>query len=169
MVHNQGLERRYRLKEKEVKEILGRAAATLGKIDLTPFMKGVDTAKISPHDEILLIDDKPMFINADGEVFPTLLNIEILEKLPTITVDMGAVPHLCNGADLMAPGIVKITGEFQARALVVVVDEKFSKPIALVKTLYSYEELREKKKGKVADNTHYVGDRFWKVLIRRRK
>lgn len=169
MAQNQGLDRRYRLKEREVKEILGRAATTLGKIDLTPFMEGMETAKISPQDEILLIDEKPIFIRANGEVFPTLLNMEVLGKLPTITVDMGAVPHLCNGADLMAPGIVKISGEFQAGALAVVVDEKFSKSIALVKTLYSSEELQEKKQGKVADNIHFVGDRFWKVLNRRRR
>jgi predicted RNA-binding protein (TIGR00451 family) len=37
---------------------------------------------------------------------------------------MGAVPHICNGADIMAPGIVKVEREFQARAMAVVVDEK---------------------------------------------
>jgi len=75
---------------------------------------------------------------------------------------MGAVPNLCNGADLMAPGIVKITGDFQIGALIVVVDEKHSKAIALVKTLYSSKNLVEKKTGKAAKNIHYVGDRFWK-------
>ncbi|MFH0897479.1 MAG: PUA domain-containing protein [Candidatus Bathyarchaeota archaeon] len=163
MVQNQGLDRRYHLKEREVREILERAAVTLGKIDLTPFMKGMETAKISPQDEVLIMDDTAIFIRANGEVFPTLLNKEVLQKLPVITVDMGAVPHLCNGADLMAQGIVNASGEFQTGAMVVIVDEKFFKPIALVKILYSSNELLEKKQGKVADNIHFVGDRFWKL------
>jgi PUA-domain protein len=169
MVRNQGLDRRYRLKEREVKEILERVAETLGKIDLTPFMKDMEIAKISAEDAVFLVDEIPAFISVNGEVFPTLLNKEILWKLPTIIVDMGAIPHLCNGADLMAPGIVKISGEFQAEAMVVVIDNKFSKPIALVKTLYNSNELSEKKHGKVARNVHFVGDRFWKVFKQAKK
>ncbi len=164
MSQNQGLERRYHLKDREVKEILQKAAANLEKIDLSPYMEGLEIAKISPQDSVLLIRDTPVFINTNGEVFPTLLNTEILQQLPTITVDMGAVPHLCNGADLMAPGIVKVSGEFQAGAVVVVVDEKFSKPLSLVKTLYHSSEFLEKKQGKVGKNLHFVGDSFWKLF-----
>ena len=164
MVQNQGLDRRYRLKEREVKEILERAAVSLEKIDLAPFMKGMEIAKISTQDSVFLLSETPVFINANGEVFPTLLNKEILSKLPVITVDRGAVPHLCNGADLMAPGIINISGKFQAGAIGVVVDEKFAKPIALVITFYSSDELSEKKEGKVARNIHFVGDRFWKLF-----
>jgi PUA domain protein len=107
-----------------------------------------------------------MFFDSNGNTFPTLMNKAVLDKLPTLTVDMGAVPHLCNGADIMAPGIVKIAGQFLAEAIVVVLDEKFSKPIALAKSLYNSEKLSGKKRGKVALNIHYVGDRFWKAFKR---
>ena len=155
---------RYRLKAREVKEVLEKVSVTLGNIDRKPFMRGMEVTKLTPQNELFLIDGKPIFIDINGEVFPTLLNKEIIEKLPTLTVNMGAVPHICNGANLMAPGIVKITGEFQAGAVAVVVDQKYSKPIALVKTLYNSHELSGKKKGKVARNIHYVSDRFWKAF-----
>ena len=164
MVKNPSLSRRYRLKDSEVREVLEKAAVTMGNIDLTGFAEGLEIAKIFPQEEVLLIHGNPVFICMNGEVFPTLLNKEVLGELPTLTVDMGAVPHLCNGADLMAPGIVKVAGEFQSGAITMVIDVKFSKPIALVRTLYSSQELSEKKQGKVARNIHYVGDKFWTLF-----
>ena len=158
------LSQRHRLKEKEAREVLEKAAANLGNIELTVFMKGIEVSRIDPQSEVFLADGTPVFVAAAGEVFPTLLNREVLDRLPTLTVDRGAVPHICNGADLMAPGIVKIVGEFQAGVIAVVVDEGFSKPIALVKTLYNSHEMSEKKQGKVARNFHYVGDKFWKTF-----
>ena len=158
------MNRRFRLKKREVQEVLAKASVTLGDIDLTKFIKGMEAAKIGSQNRVFLGGGKPIFIEDNGEVFPTLLNKEVLEALPKLTVDMEAVPHICNGADLMAPGIVKIRGEFKAGATVVVVDQKHSKSIALVKTLYDSHELAEKRRGKVAKNIHYVGDKFWKEL-----
>lgn len=169
MIRNHRLGRRHRLKKKEVKKILEGVAASLGNIDLTHLMDSMEKVKISPQDEAFLIDEIPVFINCNGNIFPTLMNKEILCKLPTITVDMGAVPNLCNGADLMAPGVVNLSGEFQVEAITVVVDEKFSKPIALVKTLYSSNDFLEKNQGKVARNIHFVGDKFWKIFKHMKK
>ncbi|MFH0748916.1 MAG: DUF1947 domain-containing protein [Candidatus Bathyarchaeota archaeon] len=136
---------RYRLKAREIKQILEKVSLTLANIDLDAFSRDMDVAKIGFQTEILLKNGKPVFVCANNEVFPTLLNQEVLEKLPSLTVNMGAIPHLCNGADLMAPGIVKIVGKFEAETIVVVIDEKYSKPIALVKTLYNLQDLSKKK------------------------
>ena len=158
------MSQRYRLKEREAKKILERASTVLGNLDLTFFIGKIEAAKINPQNEMFLSEGIPVFVEAEGKIFPTLLNNKVLEKLPKFTVNMGAVPHLCNGADLMAPGIVKISGEFQVGATVVVIDERFSKPIALVKTLYDSNDLSNKRQGKVAVNIHYVGDRFWEAF-----
>ncbi len=158
------LGKRHHLKDREVKEVLKKATTTLRNINPRIFDKGVEVAKIPPRGEVYLIDGTPMFLGIGEEVVPTLLNKEALEKLPTLTVDRGAVPHLCNGADLMAPGIVKISGEFQAGEIVVVIDAVYAKPIALVKALHSSKEIAEKKQGKVANNIHYVGDIFWEAF-----
>ena len=152
------------MRDKDVKEVLKKALAILPDINPEIFGCGVEVAKIPSRGGLYLIGGKPIFLETEDNVFPTLLNLKALEKLPTLTVDRGAVPHLCNGADLMAPGIVKIAGEFQAGEVAVVVDAVYSKPIALVRALYSSKEMSERKQGKVANNIHYVGDAFWETF-----
>ena len=164
MDQNLNIDKRYHVKRREVKEILKRLTTTIRNIDYASFNKNMEAVEINSKGRVYLINRKPLFIDTETEIFPTLLNQEILTQLPTLRVDRGAVPHLCNGADLMAPGIVKMIGEFHVKEIAVVVDEGFSKPIALVKMLYGSKEMSEKNKGKVAKNLHYVGDRFWKAF-----
>jgi PUA domain protein len=76
---------------------------------------------------------------------------------------MGAVPHICNGADVMAPGVVEVRGEFERRDLIVIKDEKFYKALAVAQALYNSEETQGRKSGKVAENLHFVGDRLWQA------
>ena len=77
---------------------------------------------------------------------------------------MGAVPHVCKGADVMAPGIRRFSGEFQKGDLVLVTDEKHGKPIALGEALYGAEQAKNTKQGPVIKNVHYVGDKTWNLL-----
>ena len=74
---------------------------------------------------------------------------------------MGAVPHVCNGADVMAPGIVRVEGEFDKGDLVLVMDEKHGKPLALGESLYDAETVRNTKQGVVVENVHFVSDKIW--------
>ena len=46
--------------------------------------------------------------------------------------------------------------------MVVIVDEKYSKPIAIGLTEVDSSEMRLMSKGKVVGNLHYVGDELWK-------
>ena len=55
--------------------------------------------------EIYLIGGIPLLYKAGDRVLPTLLFSEFTSKAPKITVDMGAVPYVCKGATVMAPGI----------------------------------------------------------------
>ncbi|MDQ1279851.1 MAG: hypothetical protein QG670_1113 [Thermoproteota archaeon] len=158
--------KRYHLKEKEVRAIIEKIKATL-QLNITDFLSPAarfENIELPSKDKIFLIDEKPAFIESKGEFFPSLLYENILNKLPSITVDMGAIPHICNGADIMAPGIRKINGEFSSNSIIVIIEEKFSKKIALGKTLYTSLEISEKKSGRVAKNIHFVGDRFWDIL-----
>jgi len=103
-------------------------------------------------------------IYTGGQVFPSLLNEELLGTLPSILVDMGAIPHICNGADIMRPGIKEIPSEFQSGAVLLVKDIKFGKPIAICVAETSSESMRAMSKGRAARNVHYVGDGFWEAL-----
>ncbi len=110
---------------------------------------------------VFMIDGRPFLVSRKGRLIPALQNDSILAKLPRVIVDMGAIPHVVNGADIMAPGIRKIEGEFAASGLVVVADEKFGKPLAIGAALVSSQKMSETRKGKVIENLHYVGDSAW--------
>ena len=163
------LAKRHYLREKEAKEIFVKASKNLRKIDVQIFIKNLEVIRIDPQNEVFLSKGKPSFINIGNEVFPTLLNNDVLTDLPKITVDKGAVLHVCNGANLMAPGIMKVIGEFQTGEMAIVVDVEFLKPLALVKTLFNSKEMAEKRQGKVAENIHYVGDKFWEAFKNMKK
>jgi PUA domain protein len=114
--------------------------------------------------KLFLIDNKPFAISTASGLFPSLLNEEVLKMLPSIIVDMGAIPHVCNGADIMRPGIREIHGEFGRGAVLLVKDIRFGKPIGICVAETSSESMQTMKKGKAAQNVHYVGDKFWQVL-----
>lgn len=101
--------------------------------------------------------------------FPTLheeYNREILELLPVIVVDMGAVPHIAGGADVMRPGIRRFEGEFRKGDFVIVMDERNLKTIALTLALEDSEKCEKMAKGKIAENIHHINDEVWKLVQR---
>ena len=65
-------------------------------------------------------------------MFPTLLFQEILSRPPKAVVDMGAVRHVYNGADIMAPGIVRFEGKFAKGAIVLVIDVRHCKLLNII-------------------------------------
>ena len=156
------LRHRHYLRGKEAQEALEELKTTIPALEISNLKeRRIEVASLDIGEELYLIDGKPAFLSAEKGVFPTLLNREILESIPTITVDAGAVPHICNGSALMAPGIVKIEGEFSKDAIVAVKEKTYGKTIALVTALLDSEEMARTKKGKVAVNVHYVGDKLW--------
>ena len=116
------------------------------------------------NSEITFVDGRPIAFKRDGELVPVLTNLAAIEKMPRVTVDMGAVPHVVGGADIMAPGIRRVDGVFGENALAVVVDEKHGKFLAVGRTILNSEKLSATKKGKTIVNLHYVGDPIWEII-----
>jgi PUA domain protein len=114
--------------------------------------------------KIFLINSKPLVAFYKDTLIPTLIFNAALNGLPRIVVNMGAVPHICNGADVMAPGVVQIEGEFQADEFLLIIDERHRKPLAVGKALFNSEEMKSLKKGRTVKNLHFVGDELWKLL-----
>jgi len=121
----------------------------------------IETVKDS---EIVFVDGVAVAFRRKGELVPVLTNTSALEGLPRVIVDMGAVPHVVGGADIMAPGIRKVSGDFAERQLLAVVDEKHGKYLAVGRALIESGLLAATKKGKVVENIHYVGDPIWDVI-----
>lgn len=156
--------RRYSLKSKESKRLVCDISEKL-HFNFEEFFGSKPKIEIAEFDtgKILLIKGKPLFFQTNYLIYPTLLFYKFLESLHKVVVDMGAVPYVCKGANIMVPGIVRMSGEFEAGELVVIVDEKHTKGIALGQSLFSSSEIQNKKKGIVIKNLHFVSDKFWNI------
>lgn len=104
------------------------------------------------------------FVDKDKAV-PTLRYLLEHEILKKITVDMGAVKFVVNGADVMRPGIVEIEDGIAKDEFVAVIDKNNKKPLAVGIALFSGEEMKAMTSGKVIKNIHYVGDELWKMAV----
>jgi len=104
----------------------------------------------------------------DDKLYPVIheRNQEALDRLPAMIVDMGAVPHIVNGADVMRPGIKDFRGEFNEGDFVVIRDERYLRPLAVAIALVGLEECKAVRRGKVAKNIHHVNDKIWKLMRR---
>jgi PUA domain protein len=160
-----GKHRRYFLRARESKILLDKASKRL-RIDLEQSLKGKANVEVIQTESIqlFLINGKPALTQTEENVYPTLTFKEFIDNAPKVTVDMGAVPYICKGANVMAPGIRRFTGEFQKGDLVLITDEKHGKPIALGETLYDIEQANTVKQGIIIKNIHYVGDKIWNQL-----
>lgn len=114
------------------------------------------------------IDDNTSLITGDnitairlGETYlPFLSETGLLEKFPKAIVDAGAIKFVCNGANVMRPGIKKFT-EFQKDDIICVVEEVHNKFLAIGKALVSSIEMATISKGEVVKNLHYISDKYW--------
>ena len=126
----------------------------------------IEIAETTSKFNIYLIDKKPILMEKDEWAFPTLRGA-ILRPFSgrRIVVDMGAVPYMVNGADIMCPGIVSVTPDVKAGYPALAVDESHGKPLAVVIPLYDADGVLALEKGKAAKNIHYVGDELWNLEL----
>jgi len=116
--------------------------------------------------KVIFAGGKQMFIEFDGELFPTVRGaLSLLPANRVVAVDMGAVKFVVNGADVMSPGIVSADSSIQKDDLVVIVDEKHNKPLAIGRALISGDEMTESKTGKAVKSLSCVGDTLWDLEI----
>ena len=154
--------KRRRLREKEVKalaeDLLGGTGISLFKVGDT-----VDVAE-TPEYKVIIVENLMIGFIQDGKAF---LTIRGLLKYPMdksfVTVDMGAIKFVINGADVMGPGIVDADSGINAGDFVWVRDEKNKKPLAVGRALISGTEMKEKKPGKAIKSILFVGDKLWKI------
>lgn len=157
---------RHAISKSERKKLAELLRATLPPAAaLVEEARAVETARLRGFEGELIIIDGVAALVVRGELaYPTLLAAYRLGlELPRVTVDMGAVPHILNGADVMAPGIVEF-GAFAAGDIVYVDDVEKRRVFAVGQALVSSEELKSVKRGKAIRNLHYAGDKLWRLL-----
>ncbi|MEE1156075.1 MAG: RNA-binding protein [Methanobrevibacter sp.] len=146
------------LKKKKIKQIKNDLGEYGGLLENK---KNVEILEAEPN-SFILVDGEPYIIIIDDKAFPTLkaaLDNEIDGK--SVTVDMGAVRFVTNGADIMSPGIVAADDGISPGDIVLIVDETHNKPLAIGISLITGEEMVENDSGKAIETKHYVGDEIW--------
>ena len=150
------LRKRKSLKRKTAKKLFEELSSVFGEIDA----ERVESAVLEDV-TVYLLDDVVEFVK-DGDAIYPFLGGSHVDGLPRVVVDMGAIPYVCNGADVMAPGITDMDS-FEVGDLVVVRDVTHGKALAIGKALKSSSDIEASRKGKVIGNLHYVGDSLWKA------
>jgi PUA domain protein len=110
----------------------------------------------------ILIGDSLKILRINDEYIPFLSEIKLLERFPNVVVDMGAVKFMCNGANVMRPGI-KNYSDFSKDDIICVVEESQHKFLAVGKALVNSSEMKKMSKGEVIKNLHYISDKYWEI------
>ena len=118
---------------------------------------------IEKRDNLLLINGKRLFFFKDETPIPTLhFILENGDFLKKITVDKGAVKFVCNGADIMRPGIKNIDENIQKDEFVSIIEETYGKPLVVGIALFDGKEIKSMTTGRAVKTLHYMGDDIWK-------
>ncbi|MGB7545602.1 MAG: RNA-binding protein [Methanothrix sp.] len=113
--------------------------------------------------DLIFIEGRPLLMIVEEQPFFTVLGaIELMPNKRLVVVDSGAVRFVVNGADIMKPGIVSADPEIAVGDLVVIVEERHKKPLAVGRALVAGTEM--KGEGKAVKSLHHVGDLIWKGL-----
>jgi len=153
------------MKKKDAKQLFEKISQIL-KVNiknLFGFLPNIEQAKTQDF-TVFFLNGKLLLAEADAQLFPTLVFQQIFSYLPKIVVDIGAVPYVCNGADVMAPGVVCVQGTFNQQDFILIIDEQHEKVLAVAKALIDSKAIITVKHGKVAKNVHHVGDKLWNLL-----
>ena len=110
----------------------------------------------------LMIGTGITILKINDDYIPFLSQTETLEKFPNVMVDMGAVKFMCNGANVMRPGIKKYT-EFVKDDIICVIEESQHKFLAVGKAMIDSSSLENMSKGEVIKNLHYISDKYWET------
>ena len=114
------------------------------------------------NDSQILVGENFKILKLKDEFIPFLSDVTLLESFPSVTVDMGAVKFMCNGANVMRPGI-KNHSEFLKDDIVCVIEESQHKYLAVGKSLVNSSDMKDLSKGEVIKNLHYISDKYWEI------
>ncbi|PKK85719.1 MAG: RNA-binding protein [Thermoplasmata archaeon HGW-Thermoplasmata-1] len=156
------LRKRRRLKRKEAATFADEMGAAFG-CKIFSEEDAIDMAEAEGL-EVAIVNNRILGLRYEGKPFLTVRGL--LKYRPAVrfvTVDMGAIRFVTNGADIMTPGIVDADPAITAGDLVWIRDERNLQPLAVGVALMGGAEMKESKSGKGVRSLLYVGDEIWKL------
>jgi PUA-domain protein len=145
-------------------DVARRVVATLSTYETTNTLAGKLEVLETAERTLVLLNGVPVALCIDKTPFFTVRGaMELRPQRHLVTVDMGAVQFIRNGADVMSPGIVDADESITPGDFVVVIDERHKKPLGVGMALINGAEMRRETKGKAVRIVHHVGDKIWHV------
>lgn len=155
------LRNRARLRRKEIVELAHVLQSTLGTQTMFGEVDPVEVAEAEGVRFILLGRDIIGFYAGERACLTPKGLLKYGATKRYVTVDMGAVKFVTNGADVMGPGITDADLAITTGDPVWVREERHGKPLAVGLALADAAVLRSKTKGKQVKTLYFVGDRVW--------
>jgi PUA-domain protein len=145
-------------------EVARRVVAVLSTYETKNALEGKLEVLETSERTLILLNGVPVALCIDKTPFFTVRGaIELNPRRHLVTVDMGAVQFIRNGADVMSPGIVDADESITPGDFVVIIDERHSKPLGVGTALITGAEMVHETKGKAVRIVHHVGDKIWHV------
>jgi len=143
--------KRLQLRSKDLSEKLKEYSITIDKKQQVELI----------DEKIILLNHEPSFFYYEKKIIPTLKYLQKNNLLKKITIDMGAIKFIINGADLMRPGITDFDQKIKKDDIICIIDINNKKPIAVGIALFNAPQMQLMTSGKVIKNIHYIGDDLW--------
>ncbi|MCX6696436.1 MAG: RNA-binding protein [Methanoregula sp.] len=156
--------KRHSIRKSQAQDLFCRLSLQIGQSASLFSSEMVEILETNADVALYLVNKKPLLMDAGDWVFPTLkgaLQCPFPER--RVTVDAGAIPFVVNGADIMRPGIVAVSGDIKAQEPVQIVDERHGKPLAIAIALFDGEAILNSASGKMCKHFHHVGDELWNM------
>lgn len=149
------------LSKREVHDITGQISKSW-PINSVGAIKNLQAYVIDGKRRLLVGNNLVAIQLAPDLIIPHLTQHELLNHFASVQVDMNAVKFVCNGANIMRPGITDFT-TFNESEIVLVKDQTHKKELAVCISLVDDVNGRKMEKGVVLNNVHHIGDVYWET------
>ncbi|ORY62442.1 translation machinery-associated protein [Pseudomassariella vexata] len=153
--------------------------------EILPKKGSLEAMKLPDRYTLYVLDSQPLFFQIDTDTL--LPHLKLVHRFPagfpSIRIDRGAIRFVLSGATLMAPGLTSAGGrlpsgaggdegmdeeerwtrELEKGEPVVVRAEGKMEACAVGLLVEGTKEVKEKGKGPVIEEAHYLGDGLWKL------
>ncbi|KAL8377436.1 hypothetical protein RB595_008220 [Gaeumannomyces hyphopodioides] len=160
--------------------------------EVLPKKSSLEQMKLPDHASLFVVDKTPVFFQCDtpqgAAILPHLRLVHRFpQAFPTVRIDRGAIRFVLSGATLMAPGLTSKGGRLPlvaggeprdavdgdghwGRELakgegVVIVAEGKEEACAVGLLVAGTAEVKEKGKGPVVEDAHFLGDGLWALPL----
>lgn len=149
------------LSKREVHDITGQISKSWPTNSIG-VIKNLQAYVIDGNKRLLVGNNLVAIQLAPDLIVPHLTQHDLLNHFASVQVDMNAVKFVCNGANIMRPGITDFT-TFKESEIVSVKDQTYKKELAVCISLVDDVNGRKMERGIVLNNIHYIGDVYWET------